>query len=278
MQMKVRFGLVLAVVVGLSGCCCPMHCGNSCWMEQMQDNYCCMVGQMQDQACCMNHAISNTWNELTSSSANQCGCDQCQDGSYSNCGNQGCDDCQPRSSSAAPRLTAPSPIRDAGPANQNWRRCKRCRSAPCRCSELDRNSGFERAPRRSAQLGAHVEPTCAAPQVQSGSAPAMPPAPPAFQPAPVPANQEPATVPPAPPAPGPTPIKKDPPPTAAVEEVPAPVDVGTDGAIETQSGEAAPVITPEGPSLEQTGYEGASTPVYHGRGGWRPYPSPASAR
>lgn len=284
LDMRWGLGLVLAFVASLSGCCCPMHCGNSCWVEQLQDNYCCMAEQMQDQACCMNQAIINEWNELTYGSHDDC-CSQSDDycspsgqhESCSDCSSHHHGDCQASSAQPGRRLDGPSPIRQFPPAASKSKRCRRCEQAVDRNGNCQHCSGFEAVGRRAppAPPRPRVEPTCAAPQMQTGGAPAMPPAPPAFQPAPVPANQEPAA---APPSPGPTPIKRDPipgpppqiPGAATQEANPAPPADET-SRINKQPGQTAAAPQLDGPALEQTGFQ--SSPPSPKPDGWRPTPS-----
>ncbi|MES2789865.1 MAG: hypothetical protein V4719_09595 [Planctomycetota bacterium] len=225
MQQRYGMGLFLAVILSVSGCCCPMTCApmmcqpvNCCpqvsWTERMEDMYCDFSDKMHRQSCHLQHKMSCTMRQLGSNLGNlgngmtsNCNCQsQGQDYGYGQSYSQnyghdhyGHDHGQndyaemPVSAKVPPAST----YRERAPRGQR-RRCSRCRQSPCRCGHCEGCDGFESANSYAPANGGGYDAGSHPEQYES-----LPPTMPA------PTYQEPTPV-PAVPNPGPTPIYKTP--------------------------------------------------------------------
>ena len=133
MRMEYGLRMILAIVCGLPGCCCPMNCAplycvpQPCFTEILQDN-CCQVSEwMQDQSCCLQHRVACQMHRMRASLTPAPG------------------DCRKDSRFCEPAIGGKVP--DAGHremlARHKRQRCPHCKQSPCRCEYEEIGDGFE---------------------------------------------------------------------------------------------------------------------------------------
>ena len=201
MRMQCGIGFVLAVLLSVSGCCCPMTCAptmmcapaccypQACcpqpnWNEQLEDAYCSLSDCMHHHACHLQHQMS-------------CSMQQLADNLTPTSSYQGQNDYSEMPASAkVPPLTTDG--------DRSCRRkeeiCNRCKQSACRCGD---NVGFEEIDGNAAvDSGQYQDRYDELPPVHPGTIQGEPP----HEPYPVPPDS----------TPGPTPIFKTPPSAAPV--------------------------------------------------------------
>lgn len=207
MRMSCGIGMVLAVVLSVSGCCCPMTCAplmcapvccypqpccpQPCWSEHFHDALC-------DLSYCMNHHACHLQEQMS------CSMEQLAANLTPESSVQGENDYTEVSPSVkvAPLSASKQKSRRKG------RVCERCQQSPCRCGYCEGCDGFEEIdPNAPVDAGGYPNQ-----YYDVGAPPAINPGEP---------QNEPHQVPPAPA--GPTPIFKTPPSAAPVNPPPAPV-------------------------------------------------------
>ncbi|MDB5337778.1 MAG: hypothetical protein JWN70_3397 [Planctomycetaceae bacterium] len=217
MRMQYGMGFVLAVMLSVSGCCCPMTCSPpmtcapmtcapmscapmSCtpccypqpccpqpsWTEKFEDAYWDLSDCVHHHGCHLQQSLSCSMKQLAANLT--------PTNSYSGENNY---KQMPASAKIPPQ---------AAPKEKKHRTCQRCKQAPCRCGYCEGCDGFE-----------EVDPNAPAnTEVYQDQYYTVPPG------ATDPYQELPPPVSPVP-TPGPTPIFKNPPPAAPENSTPAPV-------------------------------------------------------
>lgn len=145
MRMQYGIGFVLAVMLSVPGCCCPMTCPpvmtcapaccypqpccpQSCWKEQMEDAYCDFSDCMHHHACHFQHQMSCSMRQLMSNLT--------PTSSY-----QGENNYEEMPVSA--KVPPISASKQKSSRRQKGKICQRCRQSPCRCGYCEGCDGFE---------------------------------------------------------------------------------------------------------------------------------------
>lgn len=213
MRMQYGLGFVLAVMLTVSGCCCPMTCSPmmtcapmmcapvSCtpccypqpccpqpsWTEKFEDAYYDFSDCMHHHACHMQHSLSCSMKQLAANLT--------PENNYAGENNYK----QMPASAKIPPQSAPK--------QKKHRTCQRCKQSPCRCGYCEGCDGFEEVdPNAPANTEVYQE-------QYPGQYDTLPPE------NSLPYQQQPVT---PVPTPGPTPIFQNPPSAAPASPPPAP--------------------------------------------------------
>ena len=200
MRMHYGWGMIVAVVLSLQGCCCPMTCSpmscapvgccpQTCLTESLQDHYYEMEDWMLTQSCHLNRTMACQMQKLGNSLKPSCDCQEVV---------------EPYDVTTSAKVR-PTSGQGQRADRRSGRRCKRCKQSPCRCGHCEDCEGFEPVEQSTGlPVEEHFE------HVQN---------PGQFAPTeyePLPPYSEPSPLPPAPSG-EPTPIYKAPPPSAPMK-------------------------------------------------------------